>query len=1288
MIKKILELDLNPILARVERVSIDRYERDFKIYLKSLKNIKPPESKEEYLEFLIEFLIEKIEINLDSIEKLNFTYGRFKKEYNRASSKSERDRILIDYNRRLSSKELNTQALNRYFDDSALSDRYQKKLSNFERDIIFILGRVGALGKYLFKDLTLEIFTIKWRRVNFEHIAILTLNYRGDSRVLTALLKSLSKMIESAPIYEGLIRDSILKFIYRASLDIRRDTWIQVQSLKLLSYLSKESLKIVIEKRLLHQERAKDDIFVRHRAILLLGEHFPNSKELIELAKRDSSGYVREAFVEIVPNLKNPSNYLREILEQDSSKQTRARAILKLKKLLNTREFFKVVDILIHSLKIERDEFVLRVALKVVSESIEEIKFSPLKRVWLSRFKEAIERFNLTTASIRVKQEASKSYQKLEILYRYSHLYRELESFTKSMKLNSKAKIPKEISSRYSLQTLAKTLSLISQRDFSYQIIVKKRKLILIKGDIFRTKLWRVLYEFLNPAPDKREAFTHTIARDFEGDILIPSAIMSEVTKTKVPAEPFLISKFGNYRPYLPLLDIVDSTLSLTQKEVKIYSFEGITKVLSPKNIFKRVFAKLKLIFKFNSISKLRDLENSSYIEELERLGFDIEFKSNTQIDRDVAKLFPILIPSIDSNLYIEFERYFFSVYQNSLFDLGIFVSTLALIFFGRNFYLSYSLKKARNSIPLVVGGWGSRGKSGTERVKAGLFNALGYSMVSKTTGCEAMFLYSYGLSKTYEMFLFRPYDKATIWEQYNLVKLAKRLNCDIFLWECMGLTPDYIDILQKKWMRDDISTITNTYPDHEDLQGPAGINTPDVMRNFIPKNSTLITTEEEMSPILEDASREYNTEFKAIGWLEAGLLSDEIVNRFPYEEHPYNIALVLELAKELGLEEDFALKEMADNVVSDLGVLKSFPISKIDDRELEFTNGMSANERFAALQNFERMGFNEVQKERVITSTVINNRADRVARSKVFANIIAKDFSANLHFLIGTNLTGFIGYLREAFEDYSQNLTLFQDGNPRDNFIEFAKFYKIPTTESEIKLEFERDFYKKFRELEIKLEQNSDPKEVDREFKELILSSILERFVTIDNPYILGDEIIEIIANRTPKGYLNRIIGIQNIKGAGLDFVYKWLDWEAIYLSMEKLKSKDEAIAISGLKELSTIKNFTILAKESLRESIESAKSSQNAQSELFHNELEAILFNLKKSDLPKDSKDRERNRFVDIFANFLESLLDVKDAIKRRKRADAIYEELIQEQISYQRAIEELKGINKRQKGGWILS
>ena len=124
-----------------------------------------------------------------------------------------------------------------------------------------------------------------------------------------------------------------------------------------------------------------------------------------------------------------------------------------------------------------------------------------------------------------------------------------------------------------------------------------------------------------------------------------------------------------------------------------------------------------------------------------------------------------------------------------------------------------------------------------------------------------------------------------------------------------MGLTPEYVDVLQRQWMQDDLATITNTYPDHEDLQGPTGYNVACTIAGFVPRHSQVITTEQQMRPLLVQSCDQAQTHLRKIGWLESGLIPDDILDRFPYKEHPDNIALVAAMAEELGCPYDAALE-------------------------------------------------------------------------------------------------------------------------------------------------------------------------------------------------------------------------------------------------------------------------------------------------------------------------------------------------------------------------------------------
>ncbi len=699
-----------------------------------------------------------------------------------------------------------------------------------------------------------------------------------------------------------------------------------------------------------------------------------------------------------------------------------------------------------------------------------------------------------------------------------------------------------------------------------------------------------------------------------------------------------------------------------------------------------------------------------------------------------------------NSEFYFRMRDYFFSVYENSLLDLGIFTCLLFTVFVVRNIFLKHAIKKARQNIPLVIGGWGTRGKSSVERLKGAVFNALGYSVLSKTTGCEAMFLHAHPYSQMREMFIFRPYDKATIWEQHDLTRLTRKLNCHVFLWECMGLTPAYVRVLQREWMMDDLSTITNTYPDHEDLQGPAGIDIPEVMTNFIPKSSILVTSEEQMLPILDNAAQALNTRIQNVNWLQAGLITSDILQRFSYEEHPYNVALVLSMAHELGIEKDFAIKEMADRVIPDIGVLKIYPVAPVKTRKLEFVSGMSANERFGALSNWERTAFDKHDRDKdpeVWITTVVNNRADRIPRSRVFGYLLVEDVSVDRHILIGSNLTGLQGFIDEALDEYVGRITLkSQDdvdtgSDPQKLVEKYARKLRVPVTQDQVKarfhamlkdqekildikkivnsweenetlkqalcetdlepfsdkimafLEQDRANLDEFQMFSKKIAENSgDYISLDNEFRVLIKKWFIQKLVFIWDYHASGNQIIQQLIDHTPPGLYNRIMMLQNIKGTGLDFVYTWQAWERCYHACEQLKSDDASEVEQGLKILGAFQEYGLLSDEYVRKTIDIVKGLPVSQTERLQAELNMIISNLDNvlNGLNTNIDTGPKYQWLKKIFDFIEEIQDAGDAVKRRKIANQIYKDLADERVSHQRAAIELQVLNKRQKGGWL--
>jgi poly-gamma-glutamate synthase PgsB/CapB len=749
----------------------------------------------------------------------------------------------------------------------------------------------------------------------------------------------------------------------------------------------------------------------------------------------------------------------------------------------------------------------------------------------------------------------------------------------------------------------------------------------------------------------------------------------------------------------------------------------------------------------------------------------------------------------------VDANRELFYLYsQNSTWHLIFAVVGFLLLFFGRLALATHRIERARSSIPLVIGGWGTRGKSGTERKKSALFHALGCEVFTKTTGCEAMFIHSVPGQKPIELFIYRPNDKATIWEQRDIIELARKLRPNVFLYECMALNPQYVRLIQEGWMHDDLSTITNTYPDHEDIQGPAGIDLPYVMNEFIPIGKTCFTCEDMFFPVLKQGARRKKTEIVQVGWREGAMIPEDVLDRYPYKVHPMNLAMVVRMAQHLGVERDFALKEIADWIVPDLGVLKVFPIGRHRGRRLEFSNGHSANERRGFNANWVRLGldrYDPVRDPGKWVVTVINNRADRVPRSKVFADAMVKDVRCHRHMCIGTNLTGLRGFVEAALETRVENVHLidpeFQGDREAITKHAMERFEKelhelmwetpalrdvarkleamllgldLPEAEarriafdtelaaaaekSELRsaaidvflpagredpaidkeLERTRDeivkagvdaeiasecvaWYKRYlaewKSVEalrahfrsaLASEDCSRPavrKALDEKLREMVRKIFMAKLEMQWNPLASGNQTIDFICRRCPPGYLVHVHGAQNIKGPGLDWCYRWISLEKVVEATKKLEDERAWVRYDALVWLTGYAEFGIMDAPLARAAIEKMMARPENQEMNLQTQAKLALAHVaKKYEEALASlvvKEPERGRIARFFAKIgakllvaAERFLEAGDSKYRRRAADAILRDLVDQRISHERAAIELRDLMKRQKGGWL--
>lgn len=997
---------------------------------------------------------------------------------------------------------------------------------------------------------------------------------------------------------------------------------------------------------------------------------------------------------------------------------------------------------------------------------------------------------------------------------------------------------------------LVRILPMLTSNDWGLDVDERGDRLMVRRGDRRVTRMWRVLHEMKHPAGNKRQAFRHTTGRAYAGRLRAHPGRLDEVTATVVPGERLHFDAEGGWGRHLPL---VDDVLGLTWlrggagRDVELGSSHGVTTMRLRGRLLRRLRARWRLNFRYPELSELRrralmaeePTERRRYADELrERYGVELEFRPHPSVigERPIpprlAALFPRIVarsPTIvDAPAPAAIEarpsagtqpsaalvpiagipdvgalarewinekiHYFLALEGNSQAALGVYVLGLTSLFLGSGWWRRRSIARARAAIPLSVGGWGTRGKSGTERLKAGLFHGLGFRTFSKTTGCEAMFIHAAPLGPQVEIYTFRPYGKATIWEQRNLLELAAGLHSEVFLWECMALNPEYVDIMQNGWMRDDLATLTNTYPDHEDIQGPAGIDVAAVIGRFVPQGNLVLSSELAFNPVLRDAAKLRNAELIEIGDHEGDLLPDDLLGLFPYSEHPRNIALVTELAHQLGIDPELAIVTMADYVYPDLGVLKYYPDVQVRGRTLSFVNGCSANERAGFLNNWKRTGCVELaaaaDPARMVI-TVVNNRDDRVARSEVFSRILVNDVAVDAHVLIGTNLAGLSIFIDRALENFASGqelvdadaLTEGGAGHERARvrlralllrvrapvdiwwahlstllrlgFAALGRRFDPESSEatalrglieqlraSEGSLELESVVAKLAgdKDLNAALHRLHDrsaeapelihPHEVGRtaDYDDLLhhmrdriarmviagrLSVKLEPVLQardakrlaaftqeltrawtamfrgqlniVWNAGATGDQIIDQCARAVPPGVHVTIMGTQNIKGTGLDFIYRWLALDAVCLGLPKLDSDDEQTRQDALRSLDAHSDFGFTDTGMLVKRLpECTKGS--AQEASLRNALQEKAKLIHEQKLAKlDSAGGAAAKGGKGWT-WLEGWVEFLDGAIRYRQSRQLVSDLQHFRVSHNRMAVEMREIYARAKGGWL--
>jgi gamma-polyglutamate synthase len=1312
-------------------------------------------------------------------------------------------------------------ALDRFLDHDALRERHaiarHRILVVLEIAVTFI-GRAAAaaLDRAGPRARKAREFFADGRILEFLHEVA---DHGGRWQLRRAAFEGLVRLAELARAkdldWHRALAAKHLGLAVRAATNPDEHAWVQGRALRLALALSFDLGVDLLTRRLTDPGASRHDFLVRRLCVELLGASL-DDRTLALLrqvdTQRDPSVHVRQGIAEALAK-RGELTTLQRLADADPSAKVRATAIQAACSAAMTRDAAAAATrLVIRTLEVDPAALPVIVACEDITDVVARLS---LDAGLVDRLLRALlARRNDRTASVR--EAAAAAAERLA-----QTLDRDFRSW-KQFLARFVATIPPGKSRTIALADvrdlpalptapafLGRLLAALSRTDYPLFATRSGDRLQLWRGDRYRRRLWRFLHELRRPAPNKRQGFSHTRGRVMRGQFRAPPGGLDELTATVVPGERVFIAEEGGWGRHVPTVDDVLDLPLWSGETVRVFSSFGVTTLQPPDTRWARIRNRIALSRAYSRLAALRVQSlrgdeahvRQRYVEALRDFGIEVTFEAyaypnhrTLEITDRIVSLFPAqreplkapaglvaaaAVPSLpEVTDWIEKQGTYFTTLQgNGQLALALFLVAFALLFFVGAYRKRARIERARKQIPLTIGGWGTRGKSGTERLKAAVFHGLGYEVAVKTTGCEAMLIHSVPDETPHEIFIFRSYDKATIWEQRDTLETAAALGSEVFLWECMALQPEFVDLLQRDWMRDDLVTLTNAFPDHEDVQGPTGADVAECISTFIPHDSTLITSEVSFLPLFAEKCRERGTTLRVTTPRKAELIADDLLALFPYAEHPRNIALVADMAEQLGVDRHLAIATMAEHVVPDLGVLKAYPPACVRSRTLRFANGMSANERTGFLNNWSRMGLDasDVDDPRQAIVTVVNNRWDRVARSEVFGRIIVEDCVVDAHVLIGTNLRGLRRYIDDALRRYLDSLEVViaddlrtPDGSERARQ-RLAKLFarlRIPTPSaaaiakridtyaagaglavdprwggelSAILNELAapiaaasldlatvtREVRQALRGLDTMLvptgtargpevlahaQAHDVVEHVVRQATRIVLHARLrarvtapdinaqvravyralfeDQLVIVDDPGETGDQIIDRCARAVPPGTHVDVMGIQNIKGTGLDFVYRWLALDQTSARLARLASDDPNTRLAALRELDSFEDYGLVDAGIAVATLTPYAATQR-------DEQEALLARrvLERVTAIHDHRRRALTAVANqgVLARIvapLEAMLDPIDSMRRRHRATQVIDDLVAHRISHGRAAKEMRALYDRQGGGWLTS
>jgi hypothetical protein len=193
-------------------------------------------------------------------------------------------------------------------------------------------------------------------------------------------------------------------------------------------------------------------------------------------------------------------------------------------------------------------------------------------------------------------------------------------------------------------------------------------------------------------------------------------------------------------------------------------------------------------------------------------------------------------------------------------------------------------------------------------------------------------------------------------------------------------------------------------------------------------------------------------------------------------------------------------------------------------------------------------------------------------------------------------------------------------------------------------------------------------------------------KVVVLEDSDTSGDGVLNFVFRVVPPGLHARTLGCQNIKGTGLDFIYRFMEIQTVNGALTRLVTEagERSLGLSQMRNQSYGYFACQLAIDRLRQLIRDSPAEWQPHVTAV-SEVLADLEGRQRVASARMNAGASQSRWQRALGWF-EPLIDHLDGVRRRKRAQATMHALIASHIDVSTAAQQLRDVVARQKGGWL--